>query len=280
MPARVTRISESQVERLLAAHESSAGFLEAPVLELLAKDMAAPALGNDLIGRKVDRYTVISRLGAGGIGQVWLAKDELLTRDVALKLLFPRFAGDPYHVRRFQQEARAASTLNHPNIVTIYEIGKSDGVDFIAQEFVHGQTLRQWLANGPVPLVSVLDVGVQIAAALAAAHGAGIVHRDIKPENVMVRPDGLVKVLDFGLARFIEREPPAPDAPFFNHSITRPGFVLGTVRYMSPEQARGLSVDQRSDLFSLGVLLYEMVTGSAPFSGSDPQRRFGRYSHL
>ena len=259
-----------RVEQLLAAHESSAGFLESSVLQQLAKDMAAPAARSDLIGQRVDRYSVISRLGAGGIGQVWLARDEELTRDVALKLLFPRYAGDPLQVRRFQQEARAASTLNHPNIVTIFEIGKSEGVDFIAQELVQGQTLRQWLANGPVPMHSVLAVGVQIAAALEAAHGAGIVHRDIKPENVMVRPDGLVKVLDFGLARFIESGPLAPEASRSKESITQPGFVLGTVRYMSPEQARGLPVDQRSDLFSLGVVLYEMLTGSAPFSGSTP----------
>ena len=259
-----------RVDQLLAAHDSSADFLETPVLEVLAKDMATPAMGDDLVGRRIDRYTIISHLGAGGIGQVWLARDEQLTRDVALKLLFPRFAGDPYHIRRFQQEARAASTLNHPNIVTIYEIGKNEGVDFIAQELVGGQTLRQWLAEGPVPLGSVLDIGVQMAAALAAAHGAGIVHRDIKPENVMVRPDGLVKVLDFGLARFIERGPLAPAGLASNKSMTRPGFVLGTVRYMSPEQARGLPVDQRSDLFSLGVVLYEMVTGSAPFSGATP----------
>ena len=259
-----------RVDQLLAAQESSAQFLEAPVLEVLAKDMAAPPVREDLTGRRVHHYVILSRLGAGGIGEVWLAKDELLTREIAVKLLFPRFAGDPYHVRRFEQEARSASTLNHPNIVTIYEIGKSEGVDFIAQELVHGQTLRKWLADGPVKLVSVLDVGAQVAAALEAAHGAGIVHRDIKPENVMIRPDGLVKVLDFGLARFIERDSVALAGLSGKESITQPGFVLGTVRYMSPEQARGMKVDTRSDLFSLGVVLYEMATGSAPFRGPTP----------
>ena len=265
----------AQVDRLLAAHESSGNFLESPLLQLLANDMPAPVSRGDLSGQKIGRYFVKSRLGAGGIGQVWLAKDEELTRDVALKLLFPRYAGDPRQVRRFQQEARAASTLNHPNIITIYEIGKSDGpnfvaMDFIAQEFVHGSTLRQWVANGPAPILPVLDVGIQIAAALEAAHGAGIIHRDIKPENVMVRPDGLAKVLDFGLARFLERAPLQSGGDGPAESMTQPGFVLGTVRYMSPEQARGLPVDQRTDLFSLGVVLYEMLTGSAPFSGSTP----------
>ncbi len=260
-----------RVDRLLAAYDSSIDLLEAPALEVLAKDIATTARENDLAGKLVDSYRVISCLGAGGHGEVWLARDEQLRRDIALKLLSPRFAGDPHHVRqRFQQEARTASTLNHPNIVTIYEIGNTEGLDFIAQEFVQGQTLRQWLENGPVALLSILDVGAQVAAALAAAHGAGIIHRDIKPENIMVRPDGLVKVLDFGLARFVDRETLDREARFSQEAITRPGFVLGTARYMSPEQARGLTLDPRSDIFSLGVVLYEMVTGIAPFSGPTP----------
>lgn len=260
----------TQVEQLLAAQECSSDFLEAPLLHLMAKDMAALPIGDDLAGREIHHYTVVSRLGAGGMGEVWLAKDTQLPREVAIKLLSPRFAGDPYHVRRFQQEARAASTLNHPNIVTIYEIGRTEGVDFIAQEFVHGQTLREWLVKGPLPAPLALDVAEQVTAALAAAHGAGIVHRDIKPENVMIRPDGLVKVLDWGLARLTERMPQGLDEPPSNDSAIRPGFVLGTVQYMSPEHARGLTVDSRSDIFSLGVILYEMVAGVAPFRGTSP----------
>jgi serine/threonine protein kinase len=197
-----------------------------------------------------------------------LARDLNLNREIALKLLSPRFAGDPYHMRRFQQEARAASTLNHPNIITVYEIGKSEGVLFIAQERVVGETIRQRLANRPMPLKEILAIGTQAAAALGAAHSAGVVHRDIKPENVMLRPDGLVKVLDFGLARFVQG--PAATPGRTSETVSLPGFVLGTVRYMSPEQARGLAVDHRSDIFSLGVMLYEMAAGLPPFSGSTP----------
>ena len=259
-----------QVNQLLVAHDSSSGFLEAPLLDLIARDLAALPNRTDLAGRMIHHYTVVSRLGAGGMGEVWLAKDAQLTRDVAIKLLSPIFARDPYHVRRFQQEARAASTLNHPNIVTIYEIGKVEGVDFIAQEFVHGQTLRQLVAKGPLPLLTALDISDQVAAALAAAHRAGTIHRDIKPENVMIRPDGLVKVLDWGIARLTERQQALDDPPLHDDSSVRTGFVLGTMKYMSPEQARGLNVDLRSDLFSLGVVLYEMVTGVAPFRGSVP----------
>jgi eukaryotic-like serine/threonine-protein kinase len=260
----------TQVEHLLAAHESDSDLLEASALELIAKDLATLPIGEDLTGREIHHYTVLSRLGAGGMGAVWLARDTHLPREVAIKLLSPRFAGDPYHAKRFQREARAASTLNHPNIVTIYEIGTTEGVDFIAQEFVLGHTLRERLSQGPMPLLLALDIAEQVATALAAAHGAGIVHRDIKPENVMIRPDGLVKVLDWGLARLTERMTQALDEPPANDSAIRPGFVLGTVRYMSPEHARGLTVDSRSDIFSLGVILYEMVAGVAPFRGTTP----------
>ena len=259
-----------QVQDLLDAHTSEHVFLDAPALELLARDMAASPRGTDLAGKQIQQYKVVSRLGAGGVGEVWLARDTRLTRDVALKLLSPRFAGDSSHVRRLEREARAASTLNHPNIVTIYEVGEFDGVNFIAQEFVRGETLRQRLLNGPLPVASVLDIGSQAAGALAAAHGAGIVHRDIKPENLMIRPDGLVKVLDFGLARFVEQQGAAEGALSRSHSITRPGMVIGTVRYMSPEQARGLKVDARSDIFSLGVVLYELLAGTPPFHGPTP----------
>jgi Tol biopolymer transport system component len=256
-----------QIEALLTAESSCAGFLRQPVMELLARDLLDRPQ-RDLAGRRIGNYDVISRLGAGGIGEVWLARDVNLGRMVALKLLWPKFMGDPYHVRRFQQEARAASALNHPNIVTVYEIGKTEGVDFIAEERVDGETIRQRVARGPIPPPEALEIGRQAATALAAAHAAGVVHRDIKPENVIVRPDGLVKVLDFGLARFVERRAEGAAVP--SESLSVPGFVLGTVRYMSPEQARGLPVDGRSDVFSLGVMLYEIATGLPPFSGSTP----------
>jgi serine/threonine protein kinase/Tol biopolymer transport system component len=257
-----------QIDALIEADSRTNDFLEKPLLEELASDMAARPSSRDLAGRRIENYEVISRLGAGGVGEVWLARDLNLNREIALKLLSPRFAGDPYHMRRFQQEARAASTLNHPNIITVYEIGKAEEVLFIAQERVVGETIRQRLATGPVPLKALLEIGVQVSAALGAAHAAGVVHRDIKPENVMIRPDGLVKVLDFGLARFVLR--PAQPQAGKSDTVSLPGFVLGTVRYMSPEQARGLTVDHRSDLFSLGVMLYEMAAGLPPFSGSTP----------
>ncbi len=257
-----------QIQELLDSDSCSGDFLEKPVLEVLAGDMLARPAQRDLAGKRIENYEVISRLGAGGIGEVWLARDLKLDREIALKLLSPRFAGDPYHVRRFQQEARAASTLNHPNIITVYEIGETDGALFIAEERVAGETIRQRLALGPFPIEETLEIGAQAAAALDAAHAAGVVHRDIKPENVMIRPDGLVKLLDFGLARFVERPVDAPGTPLDSASL--PGMVLGTVRYMSPEQARGLPVDGRSDIFSLGVMLYEMAAGMPPFSGSTP----------
>jgi serine/threonine protein kinase len=257
-----------QINALIEADSRTGEFLEKPLLEELAGDLAARPSSRDLVGCRIEHYQVIARLGTGGVGEVWLARDLNLSREIALKLLSPRFAADPYHVRRFQQEARTASALNHPNIITVYEIGESDGVLFIAQERVVGETIRQRLATGQIPLNEILQIGAQTSAALGAAHSAGVVHRDIKPENVMVRPDGLVKVLDFGLARFVQR--PAAAQVGKSETLSVPGFVLGTVRYMSPEQARGLTVDHRSDIFSLGVMFYEMAAGLPPFSGSTP----------
>ena len=224
-------------------------------------------------GTHINQYKIIASLGSGGMGEVYLAQDVRLGRKVALKLLYDDVTKGADWVKRFEQEARAASSLNHPNIITIYEVGQSAGSHFISAEFIDGQTLRQRLKLSPISLHEALDIAIQVATALAMAHDSNIVHRDIKPENVMLRSDGYVKVLDFGLAKFIEKRllglqwGSDPDAETQGLVNTNPGSVMGTVNYMSPEQARGLHVDARSDIFSLGILLYEMLTGRMPFEG-------------
>ena len=221
------------------------------------------------VGKRLGRYEIRSLLGVGGMGEVYLAQDTQLRRPVALKLLPPEFTRDEERLRRFKQEAYAASALNHPNILTIYEIGSEDHTDFIATEFIDGDSLRARMARQPIGIDQVLDIGSQIASALAAAHAAGIVHRDIKPENVMVRRDGYVKVLDFGLAKLTEFHDLRSDSEAATVQVvqTEPGKVMGTAHYMSPEQARGLEVNEQTDIWSLGVLLYELATGRAPFEG-------------
>src|SRR3989441_10183803 len=218
----------------------------------------------------ISHYRILSKLGAGGMGEVYLAEDTKLDRKIALKLLPTKFTEDADRVRRFIQEAKAASALNHPNIITIYEIGQEQGTHYMAAEFIDGQTLRQRMMSDKLSLNVALDIAVQIASALAAAHAAGIVHRDIKPENIMVRRDGLVKVLDFGLAKLTAHRLQAGhgDAPTVTTTGTVPGMVMGTLRYVSPEQARGLEVDARTDIFSLGIVLFEMVSGQLPFQGA------------
>jgi serine/threonine protein kinase/Tfp pilus assembly protein PilF len=225
-----------------------------------------------MIGETISHYRILSKLGAGGMGEVYLAQDTKLDRKVALKILPANVAANQERMRRFVQEAKAASALNHPNILTIYEIDQADSIHFIATEFIDGETLRQRMRNAPLKLGEVLDVAAQIASALAAAHAAGIVHRDIKPENIMLRSDSIVKVLDFGLAKLTERPPPDSvdtEAPTRGVVNTGSGVVMGTTLYMSPEQARGLQVDARTDIFSLGTLVYEMVAGRLPFDGSN-----------
>ena len=217
----------------------------------------------DLIGRAIGVYRVRSLLGRGGMGEVYLAHDSKLDRLVALKLLAPELDADPDRLRRFLQEARAASSLNHPHILVIHDVGELDRRPFIVSEFVEGETLRERLRRGPIPVRDAVAIAVQTAGALAAAHARGLVHRDIKPENVMVRPDGYVKVLDFGLAKLTTPAPAGADSLM----QTQPGTILGTPRYMSPEQARGLELDQRTDVWSLGVVLYEMLSGRPPFDG-------------
>lgn len=216
--------------------------------------------------QSISHYQIVKKLAAGGMGEVYLAEDVQLGRRVALKLLPADVASDKGRMRRFIQEARAASALNHPNILTVYEFGEAESIYFIATEFIDGVTLRNRMGHEPMRVSDALEAAVQTAEALAAAHGAGIVHRDIKPENIMLRADGYIKVLDFGLAKLTERRAADTDAPTL--VMTDAGVVMGTARYMSPEQARGLPVDARTDIWSLGVVLYEMVTGRAPFEGT------------
>jgi serine/threonine protein kinase len=258
----------SEVESLLAAHDEAGSFIHAPAVEVAAELMAQEQT-DSLPNQSLGQYKIISRIGAGGMGEVYLAQDNKLGRKVALKLLPDFFTNDKDRLNRFNQEARAASALNHPNIITIHEIGQAGSTHFIATEFIEGQTLRQVIADKNLKVSEALDVAIQTASALAAAHAAGIVHRDIKPENIMVRPDGYVKVLDFGLAKLSEGEAlnTSADSPTMVRVSTSPGVVMGTASYMSPEQARGQRVDGRTDVWSLGVVLYEMVAGRVPFEG-------------
>ncbi len=261
----------SAVRRLLAAHEQADadGFIERPPFQV-AKELAA-SRACLLAGHSVGPYSIVKPLGAGGMGEVYLAHDGRLNRRVALKVLSAQLTTDEQRVRRFRQEAMAASALNHPNIITIHEVGNWDGKDFIATEFVDGVTLRARMRGKRLSLADALDIALQIAGALSAAHDAGIVHRDIKPENVMVRPDGLVKVLDFGIAKYAETA--RAHAVKDSWVKTATGVVIGTTAYMSPEQARGQVVDARTDIWSLGVLLYEMVARRLPFTGATPTDR-------
>ncbi|MDQ3258913.1 MAG: serine/threonine protein kinase, partial [Acidobacteriota bacterium] len=258
-----------EVESLLASYERDGSFLEQPAFRV-ADEIEAADREVLSAGQSISHYEVISLIGEGGMGEVYLARDERLGRRVALKLLPARFTTDRERLRRFEREAQAASKLSHPNVCTIHEVGETDeGRHYIVIEYVEGVTLRERIAGGRLLHVNgVLDIGVQIATALAAAHEAGIIHRDIKPENVIIKRDGLVKVLDFGLAKLTEHQQGVDlEAATRAQVKTRTGLVMGTPRYMSPEQARGFAVDARTDIWSLGVVLYEMVTGRVPFEG-------------
>nr|MDQ3011282.1 serine/threonine protein kinase [Acidobacteriota bacterium] len=248
-----------EVESLLEANEKLSDFLEKPAMDVAAESLAEEKT-QPLPQRQFGRFRVLSLIGAGGMGEVYSAEDTRLHRPVALKLLPARFTSEPERVRRFEQEAMAASALNHPNIVTIYDIGETEAGSFIAMEFIEGQTLRA-LAKRSLAITELTQIGEQIAEALSVAHAAGIIHRDIKPENIMVRTDGYVKILDFGLARLN-----GAGKGSLISEYTHSGVMLGTVRYMSPEQARGEKVSSASDLFSFGIVLYELATGQHPFS--------------
>jgi eukaryotic-like serine/threonine-protein kinase len=279
-----------EVESLLAFEEQSADFIETP-----PDDLAAAIVKNqknkNLIGKTLNYYRVLSLLGAGGMGEVYLAEDLRLERRVALKILPPELAENKERLTRFVREAKAASALNHPNIITIHEIGKIDSTHFIAAEYIEGETLRSWIKRQPTDAQTALDAAIQIVSALDAAHRAGITHRDIKPDNIMIRPDGLVKILDFGIAKLIsdlglrkaDLKTPDQDAETLiksrsfnlqskirNTKSTATGMIVGTAAYMSPEQAKGKRIDARSDIFSFGIVFYEMLTGRRAFAGESP----------
>jgi eukaryotic-like serine/threonine-protein kinase len=259
----------SEVESLIASHERSGSFIDEPAFA----NAAFLADDNSELkpGQAIGSYEVLSFISRGGMGEVYLAEDKRLGRKVALKLLPTSFTKDNDRLRRFEQEARAASALNHPNIITIYEIREAGSSHIIATEFVEGETLRSRLNRVPLTTTEALEIAIQVADALAAAHKAGIIHRDIKPENIMLRPDGYVKVLDFGLAKLSEQASPAVAAEAPTIQVrTGSGIVIGTAGYMSPEQARGLGVDNRSDIFSLGAVIYEMLARRKPFEGDTP----------
>ena len=262
-----------EVESLLTYERHAEGFIEAPALEVAARMMArehSPIRGGD----RFNQYRILSMLGAGGMGEVYLAEDTSLRRNVALKFLPAVLTKDKAHLRRFEVEARAVAALSHPNVCVIHEVIQTeDGRHCIVMEYIEGMTLRQRMEQDHIGVAEALDIAIQIASALCSAHRAKIVHRDIKPENVMLREDGFVKVLDFGLAKLAETKPDPANSEAETPAMdlkTLPGVLMGTVAYMSPEQARGLLVDARTDIWSLGVVLYEMIAGRQPFDGPTP----------
>jgi eukaryotic-like serine/threonine-protein kinase len=261
----------NEVEKLLAAHEQAGKFIESSALHVAARAVA----GDTVLARsrrQIGPYKIVSMLGAGGMGEVFLAEDTRLSRRVALKVLPFPFTSDRDRVRRFETEARAASALNHPNIIIIFDIGQEDSIHYIASEYVEGETLRDRIKHGPLALSDAINIVVQVAEALAAAHSAGITHRDIKPENIVLRSDHRVKVLDFGLAKLANN--PRGQTDSLSPSFQTQGLLVGTIKYMSPEQALGEKVDSRSDLWSLGVVLYELIAGEPPFNGETQAATF------
>ena len=242
-----------EVKSLIACYEPAQGFIESSAFEV-APELLADARPGAMVGESIGHYRVESLIGVGGMGEVYLARDERLGREVALKFLPEQLTADKIQLSRFKSEARVASALNHPNILTVYEIGVEGNRHFIATEFIKGVTLRASLAHGRMNVHDALEIAVQVASALSAAHEAGVVHRDIKPENIMLRPDGYVKVLDFGIAKLTEQQPASDQHDPARTMLlqTHPGLVMGTARYASPEQTRGQSTDARSDIWNSG----------------------------
>ena len=266
-----------EVKSLIDSYERAENFIESPAFEV-APELLDDAPAGDLFGQLIGHYRVESLVGIGGMGEVYLARDELLGRKVALKFLPEQVTADERQLSRFKAEARTASALNHPNILIVHEIGVDGSRHFIATEFIEGETLRALLARGKLDLAHALDIALQVGSALAAAHKSGVLHRDIKPENIMLRPDGYVKVLDFGIAKLSEQEEAPPNAETRVNATafpTQSGLVFGTARYMSPEQAGGQIVDARTDIWSFGVVLYEMLAGHPPFEGDAPSDCIG-----
>jgi eukaryotic-like serine/threonine-protein kinase len=266
-----------EVEKLLDSYKSN--YLEKPAVGKFAETIVSSYLA---VGQLVGHYKIREKIGAGGMGEVYLAEDSKLDRQVAIKILPREFTEDAERIRRFIREAKFVSALNHPNIVTIHEIGHSDGQQFIAAEYIEGETLREHLKRERLSLASALEISIQIASALKAAHGAGIIHRDIKPDNIMIRPDGLTKVLDFGIAKLAEPSAGAFDVDAEAATATEgttPGMLVGTANYMSPEQARGDEIDERTDIFNFGIVLYEMVSGKRAFEGANTMDVIGAILH-
>ena len=266
-----------EVESLLKYDRRGGGFIEGPALEVAAK-MITPEKPESLLGQQVGSYQILSLLGAGGMGVVYKGRDVRLNRSVAIKVLPRDKVSDPERKQRFVQEAKAASALSHPNIITIYDIGNEGGNDFIVMEYLAGKTLDQRIPRKGMKLNEALKIAIQRAEALAKAHSAGIIHRDLKPSNVMVSDDGLVKVLDFGLAKLTEVGSGTGET-LTQESLTEEGMIVGTVSYMSPEQAQGKMVDARSDIFSFGSVLYEIVSGKRAFEGDSRASTLGAIIH-
>lgn len=264
-----------EVESLLAVNRDSNNIFDMPPESIAAEMFSGKETPANLAGKEISHYKIISLLGMGGMGEVYLAEDTKLRRKVALKLLPPQFSADTERKKRFEKEARAVSALNHPNIITIYEIEEAENISFMATEFIDGQTLRTRIAEKPLTWQEAVKIAIQVAGALESAHSVGIIHRDIKPANIMIRRDGIVKVLDFGLAKLT-----APDSgDFETREYTAPHRVMGTINYMSPEQALGERIDARTDIFSFGVVLYEMLTNDLPFAGASDAANYNAAIH-
>ncbi|MEP7037431.1 MAG: serine/threonine-protein kinase, partial [Acidobacteriota bacterium] len=264
-----------EVEELFDSDEGAKSFLENPAAHEVISRIIKTETKNLEAGKSFGHYKIIKQIGAGGMGEVYLAKDTKLDRRVAVKILNEKFAKHESNLNRFVQEAKAASALNHPNILVIHEIGEAENANYIVSEYIEGETLREVIQKLPLKLSEILEIATQIAGALVAAHSAKIVHRDIKPENIIVRPDGFAKILDFGLAKLVEQKSfIGLEDETAKQNETAKGLILGTVNYMSPEQAKGEKIDARTDIFSFGVLLYEMIAEKTPFAGGSMSETF------